>query len=426
MSDADHSPEDPQARPRAEPRDVARWVAERLVASGHRALFAGGCVRDRLLGLEPADYDVATDATPDQIRAVFPTAIGVGESFGVMLVRKGGRSVEVATFRIDGPYSDGRRPIGVQFATDKDDAQRRDFTINGLFEDPATGEIIDYVGGQADLRARTLRAIGDARERFSEDRLRTLRAVRFAARFGLAIEPRTHEAIRAFAQDLGAVSRERIGHEVRRMLAHPTRGAAANLCESLGLAAVMFNEPGCAWNSATLCGLSAQAEVPTALAGWMLGRCIEAQAGTVSPRATEPFDRARVAAWRKALLLSNEETELLTATLKLLGSVHAHWQVGNAAVRKRLAGQPVFEPVLQLIGATDPARERLLRQETATLAETGISPVPFVTGDDLVAAGMAPGPKFKHLLDRFYDRQLLGELTSRDQALAEVRALHAG
>lgn len=416
MTDADPSPEDPQARPRAEPRDVARWVAERLVASGHRALFAGGCVRDRLLRLEPADYDVATDATPEQIRAVFPTAIGVGESFGVMLVRKGGRSVEVATFRIDGPYSDGRRPVGVQFATDKDDALRRDFTINGLFEDPATGEIIDYVGGQADLRAKTLRAIGDARERFSEDRLRTLRAVRFAARFGLSIEPSTHEAIRAFAQDLRAVSRERIGHEVRRMLAHPTRAAAADLCESLGLAAVMFNEPPCAWNSATLRGLPAHTEVPTALVAWMLGRTAAACQA----------DGARVVAWRKALLLSNDETDFMTATLSLQAQVRARWHGGDAAVRKRLAAQPAFEAVLQLTAATDQALEAQLRQDTAILAQTGINPAPFICGDDLVAAGLAPGPRFKHLLDRLYDRQLRGEVTSRGQALAEIRGLSGG
>ncbi|MBM4111447.1 MAG: CCA tRNA nucleotidyltransferase, partial [Phycisphaerae bacterium] len=162
------------------PHDAARSIAVRLREAGHVAYFAGGCVRDQLLGLEPVDFDVATSARPDEIAALFKGAKGVGESFGVMLVRLGGVVVEVATFRADGPYSDSRRPDSVRFATPEEDAHRRDFTVNGLFMDPQSGEVIDFVGGRADVAARVLRAIGSPHERIREDRLRMLRAARFA------------------------------------------------------------------------------------------------------------------------------------------------------------------------------------------------------------------------------------------------------
>ena len=167
-------------------RADALAVAERLIAAGHRALFAGGCVRDRLLGRTPGDHDVATSATPEQVEALFPRALTVGARFGVVVVPVEGGNVEVATFRADGRYVDGRRPEGVVFSDPPTDASRRDFTVNGLFEDPVTGEVLDYVGGRADLAARLLRAIGDPEARFREDHLRLLRAVRFAVRLGFA------------------------------------------------------------------------------------------------------------------------------------------------------------------------------------------------------------------------------------------------
>jgi tRNA nucleotidyltransferase/poly(A) polymerase len=395
-------------------------VAARLAKAGHQALFAGGCVRDRLLGLDPADYDVATDATPEEIRAIFPRAIGVGESFGVMLVRHGGRSVEVATFRADGPYGDGRRPESVRFTDAREDALRRDFTINGLFEDPATGEIIDHVGGQADLRARVLRAIGDPAARLGEDRLRALRAVRFAARHALAIEPGTLAAIRATARDLGAVSRERIGHEIRRMLAHPTRAAAVALCEDLGLASVALREPDMPLEARWLRALPPGAAVSTALAAWMLGRgSRNAAHGTAESSA----DRKRAAAWRAALLLSNEESAALEGTLETRANILARWQEGDTAARKRLASREAFGPALQLVEGEDASRAAEIRAAVARLAETGLAPAPFVTGDDLVAAGLAPGPAFRRMLESLYDRQLNGVLTSREQALSEVSRL---
>ncbi len=218
---------DNRGGPRQDLREAAVEVVRRLSEAGYTAYFAGGCVRDRLMGLEPTDYDVASDARPEQVGALFGGAHRVGESFGVMLVSAMGHQIEVATFRSDGFYSDGRRPDTVTFSDAGHDARRRDFTINGLFEDPLSGRVIDFVGGQADLEARLIKAIGDPEARLAEDRLRMLRAVRFAARFSFAIDAATAEAIRGGAEDLGRISRERIGQEVRRMLTDRNRAVAA-------------------------------------------------------------------------------------------------------------------------------------------------------------------------------------------------------
>src|SRR5688572_13668746 len=197
-------------------RQDALAVVQRLRGAGHVAYFAGGCVRDLLLGLEPKDYDVATDAPPDRVRELFKRTQAVGQAFGVILVRVGRSQVEVATFRTDGTYLDGRRPSEVRFTTAEEDARRRDFTINGLFLDPMENDrIIDYVGGQEDLAARRLRAIGDPAARFGEDHLRLLRAVRFAARFSLEIAPATAMAIESKASSLKGISPERIAEELR-------------------------------------------------------------------------------------------------------------------------------------------------------------------------------------------------------------------
>jgi poly(A) polymerase len=193
---------------------VASDLVRRLRAAGYETYLAGGCVRDRLLGREPGDWDVATAAPPETVRKLFRRTVGVGAAFGVILVLEGDDQFEVATFRSDDAYVDGRHPSAVHFATAEKDAQRRDFTINALFQDPETGEVIDFVGGQADLRAGVVRAIGDAGARIAEDRLRMLRAVRFAARLGFALEPATRQAIVAAAPTLVDIAAERIGDEV--------------------------------------------------------------------------------------------------------------------------------------------------------------------------------------------------------------------
>src|SRR5688572_24859254 len=227
----------PDNRPTHPPcrREDALAVVQRLRGAGHVAYFAGGCVRDLLLGLEPKDYDVATDAPPDRVRELFKRTQAVGQAFGVILVRVGRSQVEVATFRAEGEYLDGRRPSEVRFTTAEEDARRRDFTINGLFLDPLTDQVIDYVGGQADLKAKVIRAIGNPDERLEEDHLRLLRAVRFAARFGFEIEPATDAAIRRHAGHLVRISPERVAEELRAMLTPPTRGAAWRMFWDQGL-----------------------------------------------------------------------------------------------------------------------------------------------------------------------------------------------
>ncbi|MBC8117031.1 MAG: CCA tRNA nucleotidyltransferase, partial [Candidatus Saccharimonas sp.] len=230
------------------PREFAVEIVRRLRAAGHTALLAGGCVRDLLLGREPKDYDVATTARPEQVRELFGhrRTLAVGASFGVIVVtgpREAGH-VEVATFRTEGPYHDGRRPESVAFCTPEEDAQRRDFTINGMFYDPIDARVLDFVGGEADLAARVIRAIGDPHERMREDKLRMLRAVRFAATLDFALDEITAAAVREMADEIVVVSQERIAQELRRMLVDPHRRRAVELCADVRLLNVILPELG--------------------------------------------------------------------------------------------------------------------------------------------------------------------------------------
>src|SRR6516225_8102356 len=228
-------------------RDFAIDVVRRLRDAGHEALWAGGCVRDELLRLVPKDYDVATSAHPDEVRRLFRRTIAVGASFGVIEVLgprtpAGPLKVQVATFRSDVSYSDGRRPDAVVFSSAREDALRRDFTINGMFFDPLEGRLIDYVGGQDDLRDRVLRAIGEPRQRFDEDKLRLMRAVRLATRFGLTLEPATRAAIEAMSPEIGVVSAERVAEELRKLLVDPRRARGMRMFMDLKLAQAILPE----------------------------------------------------------------------------------------------------------------------------------------------------------------------------------------
>lgn len=389
------------------PREAATRIAATLARAGFTAYFAGGCVRDRVLGIEPADYDVATDATPEQIVGVFPSARGVGEAFGVMLVRMGGRTIEVATFRSDGGYMDGRRPTEVRFTNAAEDAHRRDFTINGLFEDPATGAVIDYVDGQADIAARRLRAIGDPDARFREDRLRTLRAARFAARFALAVDPSTAEAAMRYAPDLAGVSRERVGQELRKMLAHPSRAAGLALVERWSLDAPALTERHSEGDLARVRSLAPEASFAESLAAWRLDRLAR----------TDP---AAAGDWTAALVLSNREGAEMEETLALVSWLRESWSTARKSARKRRAARPTFGAAVAVRSAEDPDHAREIREGVDALrAERGgLAPAPWVSGDDLIAAGLAAGPRFRELLERAYDRQLEGEVGSREEALA--------
>lgn len=395
-----------------DPRSAAMWVADHLRSHGHVAYFAGGCVRDRLLGIEPSDFDVVTDARPKRIQELFRSAVGVGESFGVMLVRRGGQSVEVATFRSDGVYEDGRHPESVTFSDERSDAARRDFTINAIFEDPTTGTLIDYFDGAADLERRLLRAVGDPLERIREDHLRALRAVRFTARFDLEIDPPTAQAIRSTAGDLEGVSRERIGGELRRMLRDPSRVRAMMLLEELGMDAPVLLET--TIRSIEQSGLHAlgRGERPPihALAAWNQDRG--------GPRTVERADHLR-----SALLLSNQEHRELISIFECCLAILDKWASLGVAGRKRLAVRQGFPVSLELVGVTDPSLAADVSRDLDELQASGLSPDPYLNGNDLIAENMEPGPRFKSILDAVYDAQLEGRIKNRDAAIALARSL---
>ena len=390
-------------------REFAIDVVRRLQAAGFRALFAGGCVRDELLGRAPADYDVATDARPEQVKQLFRRRIEVGASFGVIEVLgpkdDAGEwlKVQVATFRSDGTYSDGRRPDTVTFSSPEEDAARRDFTINGLFADPLTGELFDYVGGRADLTAKVLRAIGDPEARFAEDKLRILRAVRMATRFDLAVDPATLVAAKRMAPQIRAVSAERIAEELRKMLAHPARAEAASLLESFGLAREILPEA----SGAFLAKLPVEASFPLALATMLLANPPKAVRGVCL-----------------RLKLSNDELQRIV------------WLVERRAALDGAPTQPrsILFPLLVQPGIRDliALHRAQARSEVDALACERIlfevpahelDPPPLVTGDDLTAAGHKPGPAFKRALDAARAAQFDGKISSRSEALALAERL---
>jgi poly(A) polymerase len=407
---------------RASPREAALFVLRTLIDAGFTAYFAGGCVRDRLMGLEPQDYDIATNALPPQVHNLFHNAHSVGESFGVMLVRHGGQVIEVASFRTDGIYFDGRHPESVTFSDAEHDAARRDFTINGLFENPLDDEIIDYVGGRADLAARIVRAIGNPHHRFREDHLRMLRAVRFAARFSFTLEDETANAIRAGVHNLDGISRERIGQEVRLMLTHTNRAVAAWELQYLGLDERVLGEPNLTVAPTRLGRLPDDVEYPTALAAWMLDR--QSGGGNEVDLVTRVLENDVVEAWSRSLMLSNMERGHCRLCLQAYRDATGHWADLRIARRKRLAASEAFREAMMILQTVDRQHFVDLRREVATLSETGLAPEPLVRGDDLIKAGMTPGPRFSGILDEVYNAQLEGHVGSFDEAMAMARILN--
>lgn len=428
-------------------RDVALGIVRTLRAAGHTALLAGGCVRDLLLGLRPTDYDVATSAAPDRIRDLFPRTHSVGEAFGVMLVAERGAVVEVATFRADGDYSDRRRPDKVEFSDAQRDSARRDFTINALFLDPlpavpqpalpgspavstpgqAEGLVIDYVGGLPDLRARVLRAVGNPVARLREDHLRALRAVRFASRLGFVIDPATRDAVAREAAALEGVSRERIGDELRRMMAHPSRARAAQCLHDLGLARPVLHTVG-VFPSAGLRVLgdlqdqlghgppgAPAVTFACALASWAIDLGLGAPDGPPG----------LLTSWRGALCLSNDERDELKGTLATFFALRGSWPTMGVAAQKRLAASTHFPGALLLLGAADRPSAVSVRNRFVELERIGpgIWPEPVVTGDHLIAAGFRPGPAFKALLERLYDEQLEGRVKNTSEGVELARRL---
>jgi poly(A) polymerase len=437
-------------------RDFALEVVQRLRAGGYQALWAGGCVRDELLGLSPTDYDVATDARPEEVRRLFRRSKAVGASFGVVEVigprtAAGFLRVEVATFRSDVSYSDGRHPDAVIFSSPREDAWRRDFTINGMFFDPLEGRLIDYVGGQEDLQKRLLRAIGDPAQRFAEDKLRMLRAVRFATRFDLAIDPATAAAVRAMAHQMTVVSAERIADELRQLLVHPRRARGVQLLDELGLAAAILPEllpmkglpqgppsapTGDLWGHVlrVLELLEPEASFPLALAALLHDVGKPRTVGRTPDRYTfyyhEHVGRRLASEISLRLKLSNAERERIEwlvekhqflcdarqmKTSKLKLTLH------HAGIRELLALHRA--DALASGRGTDHVDycESLLRE----WSEADLNPPPLLTGHDLTRRGLAPGPLFKRLLDAVREAQLEGTVTTPKQALDLVERLLA-
>ncbi len=361
------------------------------------AYWAGGCVRDQLLGRTPKDYDVATDATPEQIRSLFGRrrTLAIGAAFGVISVigPKPAGMIEVATFRRDAAYSDGRHPDSVTFSSAEEDASRRDFTINGLFYDPVEQRVIDFVGGRQDLADRRLRAIGCARDRFAEDKLRMLRAVRFAAAFDFALDDAARAAIAEMASQLHVVSPERIAMEMRRLLTDCSRAAGVRLLLETGLAAEVLSEivPGNDAQRAqlddtlgVLARLPGDVGFPLALAAVLLPR-VDADGATAVCRR-----------WR----LSNNETDLVGWLVQNRTAIDNAATMPWSKLQPLLVAEEIGE-LLTLVEAASPSGSaaahcrRLLAQPRETL-----DPPPLLTGDDLLADGIPSGPQYKMLLER--------------------------
>ncbi len=410
-------------------REFAVEIVRKLRAAGHTALLAGGCVRDLLLGREPKDYDVATTARPEQVRDLFGhrRTLAVGASFGVIVVvpprDSGAGQVEVATFRTEGPYQDGRRPESVAFCTPEEDAQRRDFTINGMFYDPIDARVLDFVGGEVDLAARVIRAIGDPHARMREDKLRLLRAIRFAATLDFALDEVTAAAVREMADEIVVVSQERIAQELRRMLVDPHRRRAVELCADVRLLDNILpelsgeREPGGLRPTLRKLDELTLLEQPSfELAFATLLHAL--------PARPVVYDICR------RLRLSNDETDRIewlvahqddltdapSQTLARLKRTLAHPYRDDliALLRvKRLAQAADMQPVL------------FCDEYLARTPQSVIDPPPLISGDDLKSLGLKPGPKFKTLLDAIRDAQLNGEIATHEQALALARTMMA-
>jgi poly(A) polymerase len=452
-------------------KDFAISIIRTLRERGHKAYLVGGCVRDLLLGREPADYDVATDATPEEVMRIFPETYAVGEQFGVVLVPQptprwdatgmpeppirdatgdvspNAYVVEVATFRSDIGYSDGRHPDQVRFSKDpREDVQRRDFTINGLLLDPVSNEVLDFVGGRKDLKAEIIRTIGNPDRRFSEDKLRMLRAVRFAARFGYTIEPETFQAIHKLASQIHQVSRERVRDELSKMLIEGHARQAFLVLDQTGLLREVlpeiermkgveqppqFHPEGDVFIHTLLLLDKLPHPCPITLAwGALLHDVGKPATFRVAPDRIR-FDGhvdvgVKIAEEICARLrFSKDETNQILA----LVDNHmrfAHVQRMKESTFKRFVRMPRFDEHLQLhrmdclSSHEDLTSYNFTREKMAAMTLAALRPAPLITGDDLIAAGYPPGPQFKKILSAVEDRQLEGILRSRDEALAFV------
>ena len=410
----------------ARQRAFALEVVKTLREAGFETYWAGGCVRDQLLDITPKDYDVATMATPEEVRALFgkKRTLAIGQSFGVITILgpKCAGMIEVATFRSDGEYSDGRRPDSVHFCSAEEDAKRRDFTINGLFYCPVEERVIDFVGGREDMERKVVRAIGDPDARFGEDKLRMLRAVRFAATFGFVIDKETLTTIRRRHEEVTVVSAERIATELRRMLSHETRRAAVSLLRDSRLGGAVMPE---VFAESKACS----AEFENALK--MLGYLGDASFSLALATLLYGFvDESAVELLGRRLKLSNDEIARVSWLLSYAESLDDAPRQPWSGIQPILI-HPGIEDLLelgrvrmQLEGRSAEAlafcREKLL------LPPDVLNPPPLIDGQDLIAEGIAPGPIFAVLLQKTRDAQLDGEIWTREEAMAAISRWRRG
>jgi poly(A) polymerase len=425
---------------------LAAEIVDRLKARGHPAYLVGGCVRDLLLGREPKDYDVATGARPDEVVCLFPNARLVGAHFGVVVVSSGSDCVEVATFRSDHAYLDGRRPVAVEFETEpRQDVVRRDFSINGLLMDPASGEVLDFVGGRRDIDARLIRAIGDPGIRFDEDHLRMLRAIRFAARLGFEIEPDTFEAIRRLHEKIRLVSAERIRDELARIL---TEGGARRGFELLNASGLLpeilpevtamkgveqppeFHPEGDVWTHTLMMLEGLRSPSLTLALGVLLHDVGKPSTFRVADRIR--FDEHAEVGARMAvqilgrLRFSNQEIRQVEA----LVANHLRFKDVRKmrdSTLKRFLRKEGFEEHLELHRRDCVMSHRLLgnyefvARKLEELPREALKPPRLVTGHDLIAAGYEPGPAFARMLAAVEDAQLEGQVRTAEEAMSLVR-----
>jgi tRNA nucleotidyltransferase/poly(A) polymerase len=390
--------------------DSATEIIKELRRHGHEAYFVGGCVRDMVMRIEPADYDIATSARPNEITAIFPRTETIGAQFGVVLVIHRGHPFEVATFRSDEAYIDGRRPSSVVFTDAKQDVLRRDFTINGLLSDPLTGDVIDYVNGRADIEAKIVRAIGDPYARFKEDKLRILRAIRFGARLGYTIEAATWDAVARMAPEIHQVSSERIREELIRILTEGQAARGIRMLEDSGLRTAILPELQWTGHIEKSLQFIATGAPPDFAMGVLLHHTT---AGNVQ-RIVERLKFSRAEMHHIVALVENlprffEVRQMSISSLKRFFRIDRfedHLEL--ARIHAVAAGEEPNDYVYALR-----KRKEWPNQE--------IWPQPLVTGDDLIAMGFPPGPRFKEVLTRVEDEQLEGRLVSREQAMDYVK-----
>jgi putative nucleotidyltransferase with HDIG domain len=429
-------------------RDAASAIVARLRAAGHQAYFVGGCVRDLVLGRAPKDFDVATSATPDKVLNLFEKTFAVGAHFGVVLIGTGEIMTEVATFRSDGAYTDGRHPDAVRFsATPEEDVKRRDFTINGMMMDPVSESVLDLVGGMQDLDARLIRAIGDPSERFAEDKLRMLRAVRFAARFTFDLEPVTAKAIERLAPAVDQVSNERVRDELTRMLTEGHARRAFEMLDATGLLAQVLPEvvrmkgveqppqyhpEGDVWVHTLMLLDGLPAGTPVALAWGALFHDIgKPTTFRVAPDRIR-FDGHVEAGVRiaeeicKRLRFPNYEIE------QILSLIDNHMRFADVrkmkeSTLKRFFRLQNFDQHLALHRLDSLASHGSLelydfaRQRFETVPQEEVRPQLLLTGKDLIEAGYRPGPQFSQMLAMAEDAQLEGTIHTREEALAKIK-----